>query len=165
VLLYELMAHDFPFKTSSSNICALAFKIVKGKYPALPGVFSDGLKAVVAQLLKVDPVQRPDIDQIMGFSIIRDVWLTFPECDLNSISGGKGKDSKQSDTQALMQKDRQRASNQKNEKKDDGLIGQLGNQLRAGDIVVTDDGRFYQKNDMGVESPLTPLTPKHSGPR
>ena len=58
VILYELCALKPPFEGAS--ISALGMRIVKGIYNPVPAQFSRDLKNMIAQLLSVDPLKRPN---------------------------------------------------------------------------------------------------------
>jgi len=82
VLLYELCALKPPF--DASTMPGLALKIVRGNYEPLPSCFSKELKDLVNQMLKVNPAQRPNIQQILDVSIIKKRLLkTFQQQQQN----------------------------------------------------------------------------------
>ena len=68
VLLYELCTLKPPFDASSFHF--LALKIVRGAYPPLPPHYSRDLKALVAQMLCIDPNKRPTIAAILKMPFI-----------------------------------------------------------------------------------------------
>lgn len=75
VILYELCALKPPFDASSLNF--LAMKIVKGQYSPLPSNFSKELKALLANLLQVDPTKRPNTNGILAMPIIKNRIKSF----------------------------------------------------------------------------------------
>ena len=69
VLLYEMMALKMPFDAISLPM--LTLKIMKGEYPPPPKIYSEDLRKLVSSLLNVNPQKRPNINQVLKFSIIR----------------------------------------------------------------------------------------------
>lgn len=70
VLLYEMCALHPPFNAQSLH--QLARKIIVGKYPDIPSHFSQGVTNILAAMLNTDPDKRPNINQILQYSIIKD---------------------------------------------------------------------------------------------
>ena len=68
VLLYEMCALEPPF--NSNSIHGLALKIVRGVYPPLSNEYSRELRLVLANLLAVDPRQRPTIHEVLKNPLI-----------------------------------------------------------------------------------------------
>eukprot|EP00403_Amphidinium_massartii_P031130 CAMPEP_0178408432 /NCGR_PEP_ID=MMETSP0689_2-20121128/19939_1 /TAXON_ID=160604 /ORGANISM="Amphidinium massartii, Strain CS-259" /LENGTH=435 /DNA_ID=CAMNT_0020029533 /DNA_START=33 /DNA_END=1340 /DNA_ORIENTATION=- len=68
VLLYEMAGLQRPFV---GTLETLPKAILKGTYPALPDMYSEGLKDLVAGMLQVDPEQRLDL----GVALRGDVLL------------------------------------------------------------------------------------------
>ena len=109
-------------------------------------MFSDDLKNIVSFLLKVDPAQRPDVNQILGYKIVKEIYMTFPESQNHYQEKPCGKPKAQ-DTTLQMMRDKQKMLGMKKEQKDDNMINNLSNNLKAGDIIITENGKFYQKPD------------------
>lgn len=70
VLLYEMCSLRPPFDASSLH--ELASKILKGKYSAIPSFYSENMSLLIETLLKVNPKDRPNINQILKFPLISD---------------------------------------------------------------------------------------------
>lgn len=75
VLLYEMCWLKPPFDAGSLH--DLAKKIVKGKYSAIPVRYSDNMSLLIETLLKVEPSERPNINQILKFPLISDQIPSF----------------------------------------------------------------------------------------
>ena len=60
VLLYEMCALRPPFDANSLH--ELASKILKGKYPPIPKVYSENMSLLIKTLLSVEPRRRPNIN-------------------------------------------------------------------------------------------------------
>ena len=56
---------------SAKDLNSLAFKIIVGKQPSIPDIYSNQLKQLIKCLLARDPEQRPSIHQLLRFSFIR----------------------------------------------------------------------------------------------
>lgn len=69
VLLYELCALKPPFDGPSLHF--LGAKIIKGVYPPISPHYSRELKALVGQMLMVDPSRRPNIQQILQMNFVQ----------------------------------------------------------------------------------------------
>ena len=74
-ILYEMTTLNHAFDSSSLN--GLAGKIVKGRYPPINPKYSQGLRDLVARLLLINPLQRPDMDQILRKSIVKKHIVNF----------------------------------------------------------------------------------------
>lgn len=74
-ILYEMITLNHAFDSSSLN--GLAGKIVKGRYPPINPKYSQGLRDLVARLLLINPLQRPDMDQILRKSIVKKHIVNF----------------------------------------------------------------------------------------
>jgi NIMA (never in mitosis gene a)-related kinase len=68
VLLYEMCALRPPFDAGSLH--ELASKILKGKYSSIPSFYSENMSLLIATLLKVNPKDRPNINQILKFPLL-----------------------------------------------------------------------------------------------
>ena len=70
VLLYEMCALRPPF--NGQNLHQLAIQIVSGRYTALDtNRYSPGLIKLVDALLRVDVEERPSINELLKFPILR----------------------------------------------------------------------------------------------
>lgn len=74
-ILYEMTTLNHAFDSSSLN--GLAGKIVKGRYPPINPKYSQGLRDLVARQLLINPLQRPDMDQILRKSIVKKHIVNF----------------------------------------------------------------------------------------
>ena len=63
VVLYELTTLKHPFTGNSMG--DLSRKIVRGKYTPPPKSFSADLRKLIADMLSIDPAQRPDITEVL----------------------------------------------------------------------------------------------------
>eukprot|EP01137_Pigoraptor_chileana_P025949 Opistho-2@96206 len=64
-ILYELAALHSPFYGKNMNLSMLLRKIEKCEYPPLPtDIYSDDLRDLVDQCIKINPEERPDIAAI-----------------------------------------------------------------------------------------------------
>lgn len=70
VLLYEMWWLRPPFDAGSLH--ELASKILKGKYSPIPTFYSDNMSLLIGTLLKVNPKDRPNINQILKFPLLGD---------------------------------------------------------------------------------------------
>ena len=68
VLLYELATFKHPF--TAQNERALASKVLRGQYPALPKSFSSDMSSVVQLMLQVDPNKRPTASQLLEHPLV-----------------------------------------------------------------------------------------------
>lgn len=68
-ILYELTTLTHAF--DGRNFNALVQKILKGVYPPIHPSYSSDLSKLVASMLKIDPNQRPNVQQIMQLPFIR----------------------------------------------------------------------------------------------
>ena len=64
-----------PFDANSLH--ELAGKIVKGKFLPVPKFYSEELNMLIGALLTVDPRKRPNINQILKFSLLKDKIPNF----------------------------------------------------------------------------------------
>ena len=63
VVLYEMLTLHPPFR--ADNMDALYKKVLKGQYGKINGKYSDDIAEIVKLLLKVNPNERPNCDQIL----------------------------------------------------------------------------------------------------
>lgn len=63
VLLYELCANRLPFE--SPNMKKLMEDIVRNEPPRIPSSYSEGLWALIQQMLSKNPQQRPDVGAVL----------------------------------------------------------------------------------------------------
>jgi len=75
VLLYEMCWLRPPFDAASLH--DLASKILKGKYSPIPSFYSDNMSLLITTLLKVNPKDRPNINQILKFPLLSDRIASF----------------------------------------------------------------------------------------
>ena len=75
VVLYEMCALKPPFDAQS--ITFLAMKIVKGQYSPVPHQFSKELKNLVGNLLQVDSLRRPSVNEVLKFPLIQNRIQNF----------------------------------------------------------------------------------------
>jgi hypothetical protein len=75
VLLYEMMSLKMPFDAVSLPM--LTLKIMKGDYPPPPNIYSRDLRNLVSMLLNVSSDKRPDINQILRNTFIKDRIKNF----------------------------------------------------------------------------------------
>lgn len=69
VLLYEMCMLTVPF--NAQNFPQLTIKIIKGSYPPVSQLFSKELIGVVKNLLSVNIKQRPTINEILSYPILK----------------------------------------------------------------------------------------------
>ena len=69
VILFEICALKPPFDANS--LPALALKISRGEYATIPGHYSKELKKIISDLLIVDTVKRPSINEILKFPLLK----------------------------------------------------------------------------------------------
>lgn len=79
VLLYEMCCLRPPFDAGSLH--ELASKILKGKYSAIPSFYSENMTLLINTLLKVNPKDRPNINQILKFPLLSDRVASFLDED------------------------------------------------------------------------------------
>lgn len=68
VMLYELCALKPPFDAPSIHM--LSMKIVRGVYNPIPTSFSTEIKNLIKLMLEVKAEKRPDVNKILGMSVI-----------------------------------------------------------------------------------------------
>eukprot|EP00826_Nyctotherus_ovalis_P045749 TRINITY_DN5092_c0_g2_i1.p2 TRINITY_DN5092_c0_g2~~TRINITY_DN5092_c0_g2_i1.p2 ORF type:complete len:268 (-),score=69.08 TRINITY_DN5092_c0_g2_i1:1885-2688(-) len=76
-LLYEMLSFKRPFQASC--IGSLVVSILAGKCKPLPAHWSKEVKALVVQMLAVDPDERPSVDQILEIPFIKKRALAMLE--------------------------------------------------------------------------------------
>lgn len=64
-ILYELCSLERPFEGKDYD--ELKQNILKGEYEEIPKIYSPSLSSLVQRCLKLDPDERPTIDEIMKF--------------------------------------------------------------------------------------------------
>ena len=69
VLLYEMCALKMPF--DASNLPQLYIKIINCNYQPLSNNYSDELKKLVKAMLNKTSLKRPNIEQVLNYSIIK----------------------------------------------------------------------------------------------
>ena len=69
VLLYEMCALKMPF--DASNLPQLYIKIINCNYQPLSNNYSDELKKLVKAMLNETSLKRPNIEQVLNYSIIK----------------------------------------------------------------------------------------------
>jgi Protein kinase domain len=74
-VLYEMTTLNHAFDANSLN--GLAGKIVKGRYPPIHHKYSKFLRDLIAQMLLINPQQRPDLDQILRKPFIKKHIVNF----------------------------------------------------------------------------------------
>ncbi len=67
--LFEMCTFVVPFEARSME--ELRFKVMKGKFPALPAVYSQDMQKMVRWLMIAEPSQRPDINQVLDHPSVR----------------------------------------------------------------------------------------------
>ena len=67
--VYEMATLKHAF--SAKNLNALMYKIIKGKVPALPSVFSAELSELVQQMMGRNARARPSVHQLLRNSFVR----------------------------------------------------------------------------------------------
>ena len=76
-VLFEMCTFTVPFEARSME--ELRFKVMKGKFPALPGVYSGDMQKMVRWLMIAEPSQRPDIDAVLDHPSVRRRQHLAPE--------------------------------------------------------------------------------------
>jgi NIMA (never in mitosis gene a)-related kinase len=67
-IIYELCALKLPFR--GKNIDQLFKSILSGVYETIPNYYSKDLHTVIAQMLKLDPIKRPNCESLIAHPII-----------------------------------------------------------------------------------------------
>ena len=70
VILYEMCMQKPPF--DGQSIQQLSMKIIRGVYPPVTGAYSQGIKTLIADCLRVNASLRPNCGKILNLSIIQD---------------------------------------------------------------------------------------------
>lgn len=68
-VLFEMCTFTVPFEARSME--ELRFKVMKGKIPALPQVYSGDMQKMVKWLMILEPSQRPNIDAVLDHPSVR----------------------------------------------------------------------------------------------
>ena len=68
-VLFEMCTFAVPFEARSME--ELRFKVMKGKFPALPAVYSSDMQKMVRWLMIAEPSQRPDVDAVLDHPSVR----------------------------------------------------------------------------------------------
>ena len=68
-VLFEMCTFTVPFEARSMD--ELRFKVMKGKIPALPQVYSGDMQKMVKWLMILEPSQRPNIDAVLDHPSVR----------------------------------------------------------------------------------------------
>ena len=76
-VLFEMCSFSVPFEARSME--ELRFKVMKGKFPALPAVYSADMQKMVRWLMIAEPSQRPDIDAVLDHPSVRRRARLAPE--------------------------------------------------------------------------------------
>ena len=73
-----------PFRANDMN--GLYKRVLKGEYPAISEKYSDAMKKVIREMLKVDPRQRPDCKKILEWAEVKNKAneLGIPLDNINS---------------------------------------------------------------------------------
>ncbi|CAM9739442.1 unnamed protein product, partial [Phaeothamnion confervicola] len=88
-VLYELTTLKHAFDASSIN--GLAYKIIKGRYPAPDSRYSRQLRGLIKDLLGTNPKARPDIEQVLRKSFVKQRVREFvADVTLESLGAGLG---------------------------------------------------------------------------
>ena len=67
--MFEMCTFAVPFEARSME--ELRFKVMKGKFPALPAVYSSDMQKMVRWLMIAEPSQRPDVDAVLDHPSVR----------------------------------------------------------------------------------------------
>eukprot|EP00826_Nyctotherus_ovalis_P016015 TRINITY_DN1460_c0_g1_i11.p1 TRINITY_DN1460_c0_g1~~TRINITY_DN1460_c0_g1_i11.p1 ORF type:complete len:193 (-),score=60.16 TRINITY_DN1460_c0_g1_i11:44-622(-) len=79
-VLYEAAALNPPFR--ATDMKGLYSKVLGGKYPPIPGIYSADLAAIVKNLLQVKPALRPSCSNCRPCTPVSYTHLTLPTSDL-----------------------------------------------------------------------------------
>lgn len=74
-MLYELCTLEHAFL--ADNLLGLVYKIVKGKYDAIPEEYSSDLKDLVDAILNKDDTKRPTVEDILQSSFLKEKMEAF----------------------------------------------------------------------------------------
>ena len=103
-VLFEMCTFVVPFEARSME--ELRFKVMKGKFPSLPAVYSSDMQKMVRWLMIAEPSQRPDVNQVLEHASVRRRAHLAPEPEpLVSSAGdqskaGNGAMAKQSESES-----------------------------------------------------------------
>jgi NIMA (never in mitosis gene a)-related kinase len=67
-IIYEMCSLKPPFRAQSLEDLFKA--ITKGKYDPLPNIYSSDLQSMIAQMLQVNPVMRPDVHKLLSNPVV-----------------------------------------------------------------------------------------------
>ena len=90
-VLFEMCSFTVPFEARSME--ELRYKVMRGKFPALPSVYSQDMQKLVKWLMIAEPSQRPGIDEVLAHPSVQRRAHLAPEPEpavpqsINSING------------------------------------------------------------------------------
>ncbi|KAH0571623.1 Kinase, NEK [Spironucleus salmonicida] len=70
-VLYELCTLEHVFDAGSLKM--LQMKILSGTYKPIPGIYSKDMQNLIGKMLAKNPIDRPQINDILGLKFIKDV--------------------------------------------------------------------------------------------
>ena len=82
VLIYQLMAFEYPFMKKSERPEIGAMRACSKKYRPLPEFYSISLRNLVAKILIKDPSKRPDIHQVLNMPILYDALTSYVKSEI-----------------------------------------------------------------------------------
>lgn len=88
VILYELCTLKLPFLGSDQYV--VGKRICEGKFEAIGGGYSLGLRECVRRLLEVDQDKRPGVKEVLGFGVVKDRVARLGGKNKDKGFGGKG---------------------------------------------------------------------------
>ena len=89
-ILYELCALKHPFDAKSIN--ALIIKITRGEYEDINDMYSNDLRQLIASMLRINPEERPSIDQIFKKKFLKPfVEGVYKEVEEENLKARKAK--------------------------------------------------------------------------
>eukprot|EP01135_Chromosphaera_perkinsii_P003564 Nk52_evm22s248 gene=Nk52_evmTU22s248 len=74
-LLYELCTLEHPFE--GQCLPAIVLKIVRGKYKAIPPLYSSQMSEVIDSMLNLEPEDRPDADGLIAMDVVKERIVKF----------------------------------------------------------------------------------------
>lgn len=92
VCLYEMLTLKVPF--TADSLPELAERIQSGEYSPIPKHYSEECRALLRNLLNVDPSKRPSVDDILQDVAVRDRVARFP-VDINEETGDAAEEHKE----------------------------------------------------------------------
>lgn len=75
-VLYEIATLRHAFDASSFK--SLVIKIIRGKYPSVPSVYSEDLKELISDLLQRNPINRPSSKKLLERPIVMNKLSEMP---------------------------------------------------------------------------------------